>query len=80
MVSHGLSSDLKAYILEATRTWPAQHEYSYCRYGIVFVRYKDKFLTRGATKISSEQFLEFDPQTETSFYSAIRITEIIENR
>ena len=60
-----LGSDLKAYILEATRTWHVQHEFSNCRCDIVFVTHKDNFLRRGATKIKSEQFSEFGSQTET---------------
>ena len=63
----GLSgSDLKAYTLEATRTWHVQHEFSDFRCDIVFIRHKDNILTRGVTKIKSKQFSEFRSRTTTS--------------
>ena len=65
MVQALLGSDLKACMLEATRTWHVQHEFSDCRCDIVFIRYKDNFLTRGATKIKSTQFSEFGSRTQT---------------
>ena len=50
MVLDLLGSDLKDYILETTRTWHVQHEFSDCRCDIVFVRHKDDFLARGCNK------------------------------
>ena len=38
-----LGSDSGAYILEATRTWHVQHEFSYCRYDIVLLDTKITF-------------------------------------
>ena len=54
-----MSSDLKAYILDATRAWHVQHEFSDCRCDIVCIWCNDKFLTGGAAKIKSKQFSEF---------------------
>ena len=48
-------SDLKAYILEATRTWHIQHEFSDCRCDKVCIWYNDNFLTRECSKIKSKQ-------------------------
>ena len=45
-----VGSDLKGYILEATRTWHAQHKFSHCTCDIVFVRHKDNFLKTGCNK------------------------------
>ena len=56
MVSDLQGSDLKGYILEATRTWYEQHEFSDCRCDIVFVRHKDNFLTRSAAKSNLSSF------------------------
>ena len=58
MDSHTLSplsfgSDFKAYILEATRTWQVQHEFSDCRCDTVCIWYNDNFLTRGAEQKSN---------------------------
>ena len=50
MVLALVASDLKAYILEATRTWHVQHEFSGCVCEIVFIRHKDNVLTRGYNK------------------------------
>ena len=52
IVSHGLSAAglRKAYILEATRTWHVQHEFSDCRCDMICFRYKDNFLTSGCNK------------------------------
>ena len=58
-----VGSDLKAYILEATWTWCVWHEFSDCTCDIVFIRHKDNFLTRDATKLKSKQFSEFGSQT-----------------
>ena len=50
MVLALVGSDLKAYILEATRTLHLQHEFSDFICDIVFIRHKDKFLTIGCDK------------------------------
>ena len=54
MDSHDLSpfgSELKAYILEATRTWYAHHEFSDSRCDTVCIWYNENFLgTRGWNK------------------------------
>ena len=42
--------DLKAYILDATWTWHVQNKFSDCISDIVFIRYRDNFLTRGCNK------------------------------
>ena len=64
MDSHALSpfgSDLKAYILEVTRTWPVQHKFSDV---VHFVSGTLIIFTQGnGTKIQSKQFSEFGYQT-----------------
>ena len=50
MVLALVGSDLKAYTLEATRTWHFQHEFSDCICDVVFIRNKDNFLTKGCNK------------------------------
>ena len=55
-------SDLKVYILEATRTWHGQHEFSDCRCYIACILHNNNVLMRGgedATKIKSKQFSQF---------------------
>ena len=47
---------LKTYVLEATRTWYIEHEFSDCRCDIVCIWYNVKFLERGAAKFKSKQF------------------------
>ena len=50
MDSHALrpfGSDLKAFILEVTKAWHVQHEFSDCRCDTVYIWYSDIFLTRG---------------------------------
>ena len=49
MDSHALSpfgSDLKAYVLEATKTWHVQHKLCDCRCDTVIFWYNDNVLTR----------------------------------
>ena len=50
MVLPVVGSDLKAFVLEAARTWHVQHEFSDCICDIVFIRHKDDFLTMGCNK------------------------------
>ena len=52
-------------MLEATRTWCIQHEFSDCRCDIVYIWYNDKFLKKGAAKFKSKKFSEFRSQTVT---------------
>ena len=65
MISHALSSNvliLRAYILETTRRWHIQHEFSDCRCDIVCIWYNDNFLTRGYRKKSNlNSFQRVDP-------------------
>ena len=56
MVSALVSSDLKAYILEATKTWHGKHELSDCLCDIVLTQ-------EDARNIKVKQFLEFGSQT-----------------
>ena len=35
-----MDSDVKAHIVEAARTWHVEHEFSDCRYNIVFIKVK----------------------------------------
>ena len=60
-----LCSYLKAYMLEATRTWHIQHEFSDWRCDIVCIWCNDNFLTSGSAKIKSKQFSEFGSRTIT---------------
>ena len=56
MVSHCLNPgefSLKAYILQATKIWHVQHEFSDYICDIVFIRHKDNFLIRDATTLKS---------------------------
>ena len=55
----------KAHILEATRTWYIQHEFSDSRYNIICIWYNDEFLKKGAAKCKSKKFSEFGFQTVT---------------
>ena len=48
-----VDSDLKTYVLEATRTWHVQHEFSNCVCDLVFIRHKDNFLTGGMKQTSN---------------------------
>ena len=63
MVLELLGSDLKAYVLGATRTSHVQREFSDCRCDIVSVRHKTTFSQGCATKIKSKQFSEFGSRT-----------------
>ena len=47
MVSQALlGSDVKAYIMEVTRTWHVQHEFSDCRCDIACIWCNENFLTK----------------------------------
>ena len=68
-ISHGLTcselccAHIKRHILEATRTWYIQHEFSDCKCDIVRIWYNDKFLKKGAGKFKSKKFSEFGSRT-----------------
>ena len=58
MVFYGLSP----VQLRFKGQYNVRHKLSNCRCDIVFVEHKDKFLSRGATKIKSKQVSEFGSQ------------------